>query len=98
MLTNALKYYDSQSHVDSKVQSIDQSLSEIWNVENRLSKKVEKVDYQFTEQHKSITNMLNSFESKLKEPVKAVEQELNLDEYRDREGKKFNVVILTSRI
>ena len=44
MLPVAFKCFDSQSNVDSKVKTIEQSLSEIQNPEKRLTETIERVE------------------------------------------------------
>ena len=46
VLPVALKYYDSQSYVDTKVQFIEQSFSKIHSIEIQLTKTVDKVQSQ----------------------------------------------------
>ena len=78
ILPIALKCFDSQSYVDSKVKTIEQSHSEIQNTEKRLSETIERVEIQFNKHYKSINTMLNGLESRLKEPAIAMEQEENI--------------------
>ena len=58
MLPVALKCFDCQSVIDSKVTSIDKSLLEIQQSEKRLCELINKVETQLADHHKSMDSML----------------------------------------
>ena len=57
LLPVALKYYDAQTHVDSSVARIENSLLEIQKSEKKLSDLVNKFETQLHDHHKSVGNM-----------------------------------------
>ena len=58
LLPVALKYYDAQTHVDSSVARIENSLLEIQKSEKKLSDLVNKFKTQLHDHHKSVGDML----------------------------------------
>ena len=103
LLPVALKYYDCQSYIDSKVATIDKSLSEIQLSEKRLCELVNKVETHLAEHHKSMDTMFADHVSKASDPTnvsspitpESVEHiAVSLaSEQKEKERRQLNIIV-----
>ena len=84
-LHTALKYYDNQAYVESKITTIEKSVTEVQCCERKLNDTVNKVEAQFDHFRKSVESLIKEHKTSLSEftPAGVTNPEASISQTND---------------